>query len=78
MSMLASLEEELVGKYPEKGERIRQIAGYLAGKLHSLRVYTLNDYLFNIYLASREFQEFTRLMPKPEEVDEVLGLESED
>jgi len=78
ITVLASLEKQLLEKYPEKRERIRQIASHLASKIHSLRTYTLSDYLFNIYLASREFEEFAKLMPKPEEVDEVLGLEVEE
>jgi len=72
LASLLRLREELVSKYPEREERINHIVDLLAVKLHNLRRYTFNDYLFALYQASKEFPEFRGLVPSPEEVEELL------
>jgi len=72
MARLLRLREELVSKYPDKEKRINEIVDLLAVKLHNLRRYTFNDYIFTLYQASKEFREFSELVPSPEEVEELL------
>lgn len=75
MARLIQLEKELAEKYPESEGRVKYLVEVLMHKLYGLRVYTLNDYIHTLYLAGREFKEFSAMIPKPEEVDELLGLE---
>jgi hypothetical protein len=75
MARLIQLEKELAEKYPDSEERVKYLVEVLMHKLYGLRVYTLNDYIHTLYLAGKEFKEFSVMIPKPEEVDELLGLE---
>lgn len=70
---LARLEQELRQKYPEKTKRIESLVTVLETKTMNLRIFTLADYLFSILLASKEFHEFLGLMPKEEEINELLS-----
>ena len=67
-----SLAKKLKEKYPERIDRIEYIVFELVSKLQNLRTYTLTGYLFTLYLALREFQEFCELMPDDETVEELL------
>jgi len=75
MSLLLSLKQELVQKYPNKVDRIELIVDTLMDKLHALKSHSFVDYMFTVYLASKEFAEFRKLIPTQEEVDEVLEEE---
>lgn len=70
---LRKLEEELVVKYPESANRIRELVYHLTIQLDHLSEYNLFDYLFTLHLASGEFSEFSRLMPSEEEVSKLLS-----
>jgi len=72
MSLLMALKNELLQKYPEKADRIKYIADVLMYKLYALKSHSLADYLHTIYLASKEFEEFRKLIPPQEEVEELL------
>lgn len=74
--MLKEIEQELMQKYPEKADGVKYIVDIITTKLDNLRVYTLYDYLRTIDLASTEFREFRKLMPKLEEVEELLKDEN--
>lgn len=74
---LMRLKEELLRKYPARAERVNYIVDILATKLSVLRTYTLSDYLFTLYNASKEFPEFMDLIPREDEIDDLLS-EKED
>jgi hypothetical protein len=44
---------------------------YLIPKLQHLRAMDLADYIFTLYLASREFRVFEELIPSEQEVDKL-------
>jgi len=72
MSLLVSLKQELVQKYPNKVDRIELIIGILMNKLYTLKSHAVADYLHTVYLACKEFSEFCKLIPSQEEVNELL------
>jgi len=63
LAKLMSLAKKLKEKYPDRAERINYIVDVLATKLQNLRTFTLTDYLFTLYLSSKEFPEFSELIP---------------
>jgi len=75
LAKLMSLSKKLKEKYPERADRIEYITFELAEKIQNLRTYTLTDYLFTLYLASQEFQEFAELIPDEKTVRELLEEE---
>jgi hypothetical protein len=72
MTRLINLKRELVGKYPNKRDRVEYITDILMNKLEHLRTYTLPDYIRTIHLACKEFGEFEALIPSEEEVDDLI------
>jgi uncharacterized protein YdhG (YjbR/CyaY superfamily) len=72
ISRLLELKNELLSKYPEKSERISYLTDMLMNKLRNLRTSDISDYLFTVYQCEKEFNEFRRLQPPSEEVDELL------
>ena len=75
LAKLMSLSKKLKEKYPERADRIEYITFELAEKIQNLRTYTLTDYLFTLYLASQEFQEFAELIPDEGTVRELFEEE---
>jgi hypothetical protein len=75
MSMLMQLKNELLQKYPDKADRIEYIVETLMHKLYALKSHSLTDYIHTVYLASKEFPEFSKMMPKEEEIEEILEEE---
>ena len=69
---LQALKADLMKKYPDRAERINQLTDLLVSKTYNLRVYTLSDYIFSLHLASKEFEEFEKLIPTPEVVEELI------
>jgi len=54
-------------------KRIAEIIDlYLIPKLHHLRAMDIADYIFTLYLASREFVTFEELMPSEQDVDVMI------
>jgi hypothetical protein len=72
LTRLIEIKRQLLEKYPDRSERVNYITDLLATKLESLRTYTLTDYIFTLYQASKEFSELEQLMPSSQEVDELL------
>ena len=72
LARLFELKRQLLEKYPERSERIEYIVDVIAGKLHTLRKYTLSDYLFTVYNAMKEFKEFEWLVPSEKEISQLL------
>ncbi|MEM4584688.1 MAG: hypothetical protein QW611_06895 [Ignisphaera sp.] len=72
LAKLMSLSKKLKEKYPHQADRIEYITFELASKLQNLRTYSLTDYLFTLYLASREFREFSELIPDEKTVENLL------
>jgi hypothetical protein len=72
LTRLIEIKRQLLEKYPDRSERVNYITDLLAVKLESLRTYTLTDYIFTLYQASKEFKELEQLMPSSQEVDELL------
>jgi hypothetical protein len=70
--MLLSLRNELLQKYPDKADRIDYVVDVLMHKLYALKSHSLTDYIHTVYLASKEFPEFSKMMPSQEEVEEIL------
>ena len=53
--------------------RIQEIIDlHLIPKLQHLRAMDLSDYIFTIYLASREFKVFEELIPSEETIDKLI------
>jgi hypothetical protein len=69
---LIEIKRQLLEKYPDRSERINYIIDLLVTKLENLRTYTLTDYIFTLYQASKEFRELERLIPGTRDVDELL------
>jgi len=60
-------------KQQHSNARIAEIIDlYLIPKLQHLRVMDLADYIFTLYLASREFSIFEELIPSEQEVEQLL------
>jgi len=60
-------------KQHSDNKRIAEIIDlYLIPKLQHLRAMDLADYIFTLYLASREFNVFEELIPSEQEVDELI------
>lgn len=74
MAKLVNLERELKEKYADRQERIDYIVSLLMAKLSTLQPFGLPDFIFTIYLASKEFPEFKELMPSLEEMEELMKL----
>ncbi|MEM4430217.1 MAG: hypothetical protein QXM08_03575 [Thermofilaceae archaeon] len=72
LAKLMKLSKVLREKYPERKERVDYVVDLLATKLQQLRVFTLTDYLFTLYLASKEFKEFEELMPDEKTIRELI------
>jgi hypothetical protein len=54
-------------------ERVQEIVDlYLIPKLQHLRAMDLADYIFTLYLASREFNVFEDLIPGEQEVEKLV------
>jgi hypothetical protein len=70
--MLLSLRNELLQKYPEKADRVEYIVDTLMHKLYALKSHSLTDYIHTVYLASKEFPEFSKMMLSSEEIEEIL------
>jgi hypothetical protein len=75
MTLINALKTELLQKYPDKAERIKYIVDTLMNKLYTLKGRSLPDFIHTLYLASKEFPEFERLIPKSEELDELIEIE---
>jgi hypothetical protein len=57
----------------EDNARVQEIIDlYLVPKLQHLKTHALPDYVFTLYLASREFSVFDDLLPSEKEVDEMI------
>jgi len=72
MSRLLELKDELLSKYPEKSGRISYLTDVLMNKLRGLRTSDISDYIYTVYQCQKEFEEFKKLQPSSEEVDELL------
>jgi hypothetical protein len=72
MSMLIQLKDELMQRYPEKADRVELIIDILMNKLYALKSHSLADYLHTLHLATKEFKEFSKMMPSSEEIEEIL------
>jgi hypothetical protein len=72
LSKLLELEKELISKYPDRAERVKRVVDTLINKLYNLRTFTLSDYLYSLYVASREFPELEELIPSSREIEELL------
>ncbi|MCL7388702.1 MAG: hypothetical protein LZ173_02030 [Thaumarchaeota archaeon] len=56
-----------------KDARVAEIVdNYLIPKLQHLRIMDLPNYIFTLYLASREYRIFELLIPSEQEVDEMF------
>jgi hypothetical protein len=72
LAKLLNLKIRLLERYPDRAQRIEYIVDVLSSKLQTLSVYTLDDYLFTVHLATREFKEFEELVPPHQEVEELF------
>ena len=59
-------------KQHSDNKRIAEIIDLLIPKLQHLRAMDLADYVFTLYLASREFNVFEELIPSEQEVEQLL------
>ena len=72
LAKLMKLSEELKAKYPQKASRIDELTDMIVAKLTNLRSYTMSDFLFLLYAASKEFPEFKELFPDPKDLEQLL------
>ena len=72
LTKLVRIKQELMRKYPDRAGRIEEICDIIAGKLSTLRTYTLADFIFLLYQASKEFPEFSELIPDEKVVAELM------
>ena len=67
ISMLISIKQQ----YADNARVAEIIDLHLIPKLYHLRAMDLADYIFTLYLASREFRVFEELIPSEQEVDKL-------
>ena len=68
ISRLIALKQQFIDN-----QRIQEIVdNHLLPKLQHLRAMDLSDYIFTLYLASREFKVFEDLIPSEETVDKLI------
>ena len=68
ISRLISIKQQF-----SDNQRIQEIVdNHLVPKLQHLRAMDLADYIFSLYLASREFSIFEELIPSEETVDKLI------
>jgi len=68
ISRLISIKQQF-----SDNQRIQEIIdNHLIPKLQHLRAMDLSDYIFTLYLASREFSVFEELIPTEQEVDALI------
>ena len=72
LARILQLKNELLQKYPEKSERIYELTELLVHKTQNLRAFTLSDYIHTLYLASKEFTEFEKIIPSADIIEELL------
>jgi hypothetical protein len=72
LAKLIEIKRQLLEKYPDRSERVNYIIDLLATKLENLRTFTLTDYIFTLYQASKEFKELEQLIPSVQEINELL------
>lgn len=72
LAKLARIKQELIKKYPDRAGRVNEICDEVAKKLSTLRTYTLADFIFLLYNASKEFPEFSELIPDEKTVQELM------
>jgi hypothetical protein len=68
ISRLISIKQQ----YAENARVQEIIDNHLIPKLQHLRAMDLADYIFTLYLASREFKAFEELIPSEQEVDKLV------
>ena len=68
ISMLISIKQQ----YADNARVAEIIDLYLIPKLYHLRAMDLADYIFTLYLASREFKVFEELIPSEKTVDTLI------
>jgi hypothetical protein len=68
ISKLISIKQQY-----SNNQRIAEIIDlHLIPKLHHLRAMDLSDYVFTLYLASREYSIFEELIPSEETIDKLV------
>ncbi|MCS7109170.1 MAG: hypothetical protein NZ911_07255, partial [Sulfolobales archaeon] len=72
IALAVEVKRELISKYPSQEGRVHQLVDLLMRKIDNLRIYTLSDYLMTLYLIAKEFNEFEKLIPPIEVVEELL------
>ena len=73
LARLARIRDELMRKYPERADRVREVCDQVASKLYALRAYTLADFIYMLYNLSSEFPELKELIPSEDVVKELIG-----
>jgi len=73
LAKILMIKKELLQKYPQRSERIEELTELLIHKTQNLRAFTLSDYIHTLYLASKEFAEFEKIIPLANMVEELLG-----
>lgn len=72
LSKLLEISKQLKEKYNDKRDKIDHITNTLVVKLQQLRKTTLTDYIFTLYMYSKEFKELEELIPDHETIKKLL------
>ncbi|MEM4913888.1 MAG: hypothetical protein QW579_06775, partial [Desulfurococcaceae archaeon] len=77
LAMLAKLEDELLEKYPNRREQVKNIVERLRKKTIALRRWNVLDYVATIYELSDLFPELKQLIPPKEAIEKLYGVKYE-
>ena len=59
-----------------RAKEVNEVCDTIATKIQSLRTYTLADFMYLLYQASKEFPELAELIPDEKTIRELMGIAS--
>ncbi|MEM4913803.1 MAG: hypothetical protein QW579_06330 [Desulfurococcaceae archaeon] len=77
LSKLARLEDELLEKYKDRQDQVRNIIERIRKKTIALRRWNVLDYVATLYELSTMFPELKQLIPPKEAIEKLYGVEYE-
>ena len=77
LSKLAKLEDELLEKYKDRQEQVRNVIERIRKKTIALRRWSVLDYVATLYQLSDIFPELKQLIPPKEAIEKLYGVEYE-
>ncbi|MEM4592468.1 MAG: hypothetical protein QW196_03620 [Sulfolobales archaeon] len=77
LAKLAKLEDELLEKYRDRQEQVRNVIERIRKKTIAMRRWSVLDYVATIYELSDLFPELKQLIPPKEAIEKLYGVKYE-